>query len=211
MTYFKKAQILVLVQVILALPIIANANPFATLFDWDTHTPGGNVIGVMSSEDDGCTLYRNERRFAMDYTKELAGLTQWYYYKGYILGQFQNDSEKGYFVFNEENFNLLKFSTEAKCEQYVEKQNLKPIIWTRWYKPANFENDLGFGIIILGSYLSQFIFLLCAVFLLYALFVAIWKKKYRPLKIIGAFIFVFTALILIVYAYSFLGYFHQSI
>ena len=116
------------------------------LGDWNCKTPNGNEI-----INTGGTFLN------MKNTQILDGLDQWYFYKGNIIGQRHSNvnSSETYFVANEVTFTIDTFQTKQEWIKYIERHELKPSIWTRWYDTDwRFFNDTVGLVAIVFFYIS---------------------------------------------------------
>ncbi|WP_338815447.1 hypothetical protein V9L05_22850 (plasmid) [Bernardetia sp. Wsw4-3y2] len=136
------------------------------LADETYYTPYGNEIDNWT----GNTLKVNGK-------EQLTGLKEWHFYKGFIIGKCScyppfNNREKAerqqlgsYFVFNEKNNQSHFFETELEWDIFLEQNNLKPILWTRWHDGGDMGNILFFIAFLLIFYFFVSIPLLICFFI----------------------------------------------
>ena len=90
------------------------------LGDWQSQTPGGNVMG-----DPGggtvLTLRKNNQT--------IEHIIRWYFYKDHIIGQTSTD----YFIANEPTGEVKRFSGLHEWNRAIAQSELSPAIWTRWF------------------------------------------------------------------------------
>lgn len=140
------------------------------LTDWSDITPGGNQINNFV----GQSLYLKDGR-------QIDFVCEWYFYKGCIIGRqreacFKEASILGYFVVNETTLDVHSFISESDWDIYREKNDLKPIIWTRWYESDwTFFNDDFF----LFYFFFFFISIPLTISFLNKLWKAIGKEKFN--------------------------------
>ncbi|MBD2702894.1 hypothetical protein IC229_19765 [Spirosoma sp. BT702] len=81
-------------------------------------TPNGNII---------C----DEHEVSSCVNASVGELGKWYFYKDRIIGT----SDSGYFILNESNIRDSVYTTHSETEwlTQLERQNLKPVLWTKWY------------------------------------------------------------------------------
>jgi len=110
------------------------------LADWQNETPYGNHIDNFNGS--GYTLhlkvaYDKDMQLAynarpQNKTYMLESLKKWYFYNETIVGRLVTPN-KNYFVVNEISGNVMLFDTEKQWQDYLEKNDLIPILWRRWY------------------------------------------------------------------------------
>lgn len=135
------------------------------LGDWSCVTPNGNRINNFSEQ----TLYLSNNT-------QLDGLDEWYFYKDQIIGKLHgaDPKRKVYFVVNELSFEINTFSTKQEWISYLDKQNLQPKIWTRWFqRDWTFFDDQIILWLVFTSYISLPLMICFLIFL----FKAIRKEK----------------------------------
>ena len=64
---------------------------------------------------------------------EVPSLQKWYFYKGHIIGSFEDDQPLRYFIINEATCSLDSFSNITEFENAITTNHLNPLIWTRWH------------------------------------------------------------------------------
>lgn len=90
--------------------------------DWQDVTPFGNRM-------DNFTLYLKNKT-------TLSRPSKWYFYKGYIIGngsEYKNASAR-FFIINDQNCVIELFKNEEEWHAAILEKDLKPTIWTRWYR-----------------------------------------------------------------------------
>ena len=96
------------------------------LADWEAITPLGHKINNFGSVS----------LFLSDSTIE--DLNKWFFYKGYVIGTYQignnQTGTEAYFTANEKNQEVKRFTDQGIWQRELEKNNLVPLLWTRWYK-----------------------------------------------------------------------------
>ena len=136
----KQLKYLIILITVFGIPKKGKCGEFAS---WWQKTPNGNeickekwnnkyVIGIK------CNDYKIKEN---DYGHVITNLTKWYFYKNQIIGEFDNENQIGFFIFNELSCEEQFFEDKKKFENKLEELNLKPRIWTRWY-------DSNWGMII---------------------------------------------------------------
>jgi hypothetical protein len=110
------------------------------LADWQNETPHGNHIDNFNGS--GYTLQLNvayDKDMQLAYnarpqnkTYMLESLKEWYFYNESIVGRLETP-DKNYFVVNEISGNVMLFDTEKQWQEYLKKNDLIPVLWTRWY------------------------------------------------------------------------------
>ena len=104
---------------------------------WWKDTPGDNQI-IHDLKRNGIEIICLENGGISIITH----LNKWYFYKGYIVGEFQKNKEtigdnqnRGYFfIFNERSCEIKVFDSKASFNKIKKELNLIPFFWTRWYK-----------------------------------------------------------------------------
>lgn len=94
--------------------------------DWSLYSPGNTRLDNYS--DQGVVLNKNERI--------TENVVCWYFYKNSIIGKYNPEyitNDYKYFIFNENNNKLEKFNSYKGWQYSIKKQNLKPLLFTRWY------------------------------------------------------------------------------
>ena len=145
---------------LMGIPKIGNCAEFGS---WWQKTPGNNEIANEKWRDNyiigiNCKDLRMKQKYHGDIMRNDSGnvissLTKWHFYKNQIIGEFNNKGKKGYFIFNESTCQKEVFEEELKFKNKLKALNLKPKIWTRWYKS-------NWGIIFTsGAFEEGFIFL----------------------------------------------------
>ncbi len=73
--------------------------------------------------------------------EHLDELSRWYFYNNHIMGEFfmpkrvlSKQQQKHYFIANELEYTIQTFDNVILWEAAIQSQNLKPKIWTRWYR-----------------------------------------------------------------------------
>lgn len=98
------------------------------LGDWQNPTPGHNT---MEDPGNGITLRISKTNI------EIFPIEEWYFYKDYIIGK----TNKNFFIVNENNGNVLQFESDKEWTNFINHNDLKPLIWTRWYSDNWVDND----------------------------------------------------------------------
>lgn len=94
------------------------------LGEWRQKTPYGNE---MDNFTDWYTLYLGNET-------TVKNISNWYFYKGHTVGIISEYGQpKKYFVADELKKEVKYFDKEIEWENYIDKEDLSPIIWTRWY------------------------------------------------------------------------------
>ncbi len=94
------------------------------LGEWRQKTPYGNEIDNFT---DGFTLYLGNEI-------TVKNIGKWYFYKGHSIGDIgEYGQPKKYFVADELKKEVKYFDEEIEWENYINKEDLSPIIWTRWH------------------------------------------------------------------------------
>lgn len=123
---------LIILILMIGMSKIGNCAEFAS--QWQ-ETPKGNeickerwnseyIIGIK------CKHHKIE---GIKYGHIITNLTKWYFYKNQIIGEFINENEIGFFIFDELSCEKQLFKDKNKFENQLKELNLKPKIWTRWY------------------------------------------------------------------------------
>ena len=90
--------------------------------------------------------------------QQLDFLKKWYFYKNNIIGELEYSytNAGNYFVLNEEKNLIIKFNSKIEWNKYIESENLKPFIYTRWFNgfPNDFFDDSFFLMSIYLFFLS---------------------------------------------------------
>ncbi|MEO1263429.1 MAG: hypothetical protein AAFZ15_31755 [Bacteroidota bacterium] len=63
----------------------------------------------------------------------ITDLSKWYFYQNHIIGAFSQAEKPAYFIFNEFTCEKQIFLDKNKFDDRLNKLDLKPFIWTRWY------------------------------------------------------------------------------
>lgn len=111
------------ILVLFTLLISAGDAPAMGFGDWSEYTRNGTQF---MDNGGGPTI------FFGDY-KPLERVRKWYFYQDHIVGVFERDKVKAYFVINELNGTVAKFREEETWQAYINAYDLKPLLWTRWY------------------------------------------------------------------------------
>lgn len=155
-------------------PKIGNCGEFAS---WWQKTPNGNeicnekwnnkyFIGIK------CKVYNIEGN---KYGHVITNLTEWYFYKNQIIGEFVNENQVGFFIFDELSCKKQLFKDKKKFENELEELSLKPKIWTRCY-------DSNWGMIITSGDIGEgigFIFIKLPILIVASIIVLIGLIKTR--------------------------------
>jgi hypothetical protein len=119
---------------------VFNANARIGLADWSAETPRGHTIDNFTVK----TLYLKNKQ-------EVKWVKEWYFYKDHIIGKTGDKNFQGeilsYFVVHELRFTVKTFQDEASWQSYIEINDLKPKLWTRWYKG---DWSVGFGALVMA-------------------------------------------------------------
>ncbi len=94
------------------------------LAEWEVYTPGGNVISDSDSWRDLCgngiCLRADTSELNLERVVFISDLKRWRFYQDYMIGETKNE----YFIFNELNKEIKKYSTENQFSDEIEKLNL---------------------------------------------------------------------------------------
>lgn len=143
---------------LLFISIPFSAKAIVGLADWQEKTPNGLVINNFSGAR--TTIH-------LDNSKFIDNVEAWYFYKDFIVGftdttweiidpiTFENlQNQPGYFVIQEKTKTLFTFADHSEWTKFLEKKELKPKLWTRWYRNDwSFFNDQMFIAIIFGGFI----------------------------------------------------------
>lgn len=143
---------------LLLLLITLRLNAIVGLSDWRESSPNGLVMDNFSGN--GTSLH-------LDGNEILSEIRAWYFYKGHIIGSrdsawtyidpisFENlEAQSGYFVVHEKSRRLMQFSDYNSWKSHLEKSDLVPKLWTRWYSDDwKFFNDRFLIFILLGGFI----------------------------------------------------------
>lgn len=85
---------------------------------WEDNTPGKNKIVSLNDNEIYLVFGPNE----------LKHLSEWFFYRGFVLGKFYSDKDKKdqYFILNENKKELKILRTEYEFEKFLKKENLNP-------------------------------------------------------------------------------------
>lgn len=64
---------------------------------------------------------------------EVPSIQKWYFYKGHIIGLFEDDQPLRYFIINEATCSLDSFTNMTEFENAITTKHLNPLIWKRWH------------------------------------------------------------------------------
>lgn len=95
---------------------------------WHHKTPGGNMISYLNSNDKHSNFF-----ICSDADFEVPSLQKWYFYKGYIIGSFEDEPRVKYFIINEADCSIELFTNIARFENIITTNHLNPLIWKRWH------------------------------------------------------------------------------
>jgi len=156
------------------------------LNDWCCTTPNGNTI---------CSTPTNTLDLG---GQEISMLDKWYFYRNCIIGGYGGSAGGGdyvgYFVADEVSYKIYKFDDKKDWENYIEKEKLKPSIWTRWYyRDWTFYDDGVFMFLLFGFFIS-FPLISLYIFLIYK---AIVKEQFSLKKPYSRFVTLIAVLIFI--------------
>lgn len=135
------------VRVIIVLFLYLTALPSRAVSgwgDWQLQAPGGTTMNNFSSitiVGKGTSVHK---------------IKHWYFYKNCILGSCQPDSTQGsFFVYNEENGEVLFFTSEELFQSHVFYSNLEPLVWKRVHTDRwNYMDDTLILILFGAPYIS---------------------------------------------------------
>lgn len=96
---------------------------------WFHTTPGKNIISNESMKD----RHRNVFTCSGNGYTSIHYLENWYFYKGNIIGTFEDNQSKKFFIINEKSCSIDSFSNRAEFTNALKERKLKPIIWERWF------------------------------------------------------------------------------
>ena len=154
------------------------------LADWQYVTTKGNVFN--DYQQDGISLSISKAHIKID------NIERWYFYDDFIIGEHLNDSSRlEYFFVNEINSKVVFFDTFEKASTFSEANNLKPLLWTRWFSEKNTDDVLVFLI-------NFFSFLIIIIFLFVFLYRFFKKSKSLFYKNEKKFWLIFGVFLLII-------------
>ena len=154
--------------------------------DWQEHSPNGTFIYNLGG---GISM-----KLGRD--TSLVGVKEWYFYKDHIIGySLLKDSieREEYFIASEHTRIIKKFNLQSDWDKYIDKNSLRPLIWTRKYNGdwTFFDDGIVFFFIVFFP-----VSIPATVFFFYALFRAIRKESFNLRKpytkiFLGINIFIF--------------------
>jgi len=101
---------------------------------WFHTTPGNNIISNESMNNRHRNVFTcSENHHSIHY------LEKWYFYKGNIIGSFEESQPAKYFILNENNCFIDSFANKVEFNNALRERKLKPLIWEKW-----FEDNWGF-------------------------------------------------------------------
>jgi hypothetical protein len=152
------------------------------LSDWTANTPGGNNINNFS----GMALYLKNGQ-------KVQGVSEWYFYKSFIIGKQSNWSPYGntvgYFIVNEVTNKIDTFTNASSWTKAIEQNKLQPMLWTRWFTHdwTSFNGRLGYVFLLGFHIVIPSIILFCIV--LYRAFLKEGFNRRKPYTIISLVVF----------------------
>ena len=95
---------------------------------WFHSTPGKNLVSNQSLND----RHRNVFTCSENY-QSVHYLEKWYFYKGNIIGTFEENQPEKFFIINENTCSIDSFSNENEFNVALSERKLNPLIWERWF------------------------------------------------------------------------------
>lgn len=128
-------KIITILIAIIGSPKIGNCSEFAS---WWQKTPNNNeicnekwndqyVMGIICKDK----VFDGER---IAHGHIITNLNKWYFYKNQIIGEFNNENKKAFFIFDEATCKTEIFKEKVDFENRLQALDLVPKIWTRWYQ-----------------------------------------------------------------------------
>jgi len=149
-----------------------------------------------------CKMIKNTRDIC---GHEISNLSKWYFYKNHIVGEYTEESEFSYFVFNEETCAISSFYKEEKHIEYIKSNKLKPLFWTR-----NYTKNYGL-ILTSGDLTDSFLWLVLKLPLLVIITIILSLGFIRTRFKSRKFNLISTGIIALISIRLLLDYFPQSI
>jgi hypothetical protein len=197
------------------LPLTIRANPLGGGTHWTQNTPAGNIIGAQNTDIVTLSLIDDDLDCRTEHTYEINGLNKWYFFKNHIIGRLDSGytinrrqnckdyitegKNAGYFIVSETTRQFEIFSTESSWKNAISLQNIKPIIWTRWFEFDDFDSSGGMSMFFLMYFFVRWLsYIGLFALTVFSIFKAIFHKKYLHLIIlISMAIILFAALLTI--------------
>lgn len=133
--------------------------------EWSNQTKYGNTILNYSGYGIQIITTKSDVKF----------VKRWYFKNDYIIGE-QENKKLNYFVLNEKKDVLKTFNSKRQWDKYILKNNLKPKIYTRWFKDNWDIYKKGFFIFYILIFPLSFPLTFLYVFVLYS---AIKREKFK--------------------------------
>lgn len=139
---------------VITLLIFSKSFAIVGLADWQFVTSKGNIFNDYQQE--GISLSVSKVDVKID------NLKRWYFYNDFIIGEHLNESSRlEYFFVNEINSKVIFFDTFEESEKFKDKNDLKPLIWTRWNDETSIESIFPF---LINFFAFIFVFIYAIVF-----------------------------------------------
>jgi len=97
--------------------------------EWWHRTPGKNEISNQQFNDQPGILVTCQKENA----STVRYLKKWYFYKKHIVGMLAPNQPNQYFIINEQTCQVDTFNSREDFNHTLNKKELIPHIWTRWY------------------------------------------------------------------------------
>lgn len=169
--------------------------------EWFHKTPGNNTLSNENLND----RHRNVFTCSQNNQVSLQFLEKWYFYKGNIIGTFEDSQPKKFFIVNENSCAIDSFSNNSEFDQVLRERKLKPIIWERWFNDNwgfFFEGEGDGGLMDWFYMRGTWLILPCVLFLALGLILNKIKNKYGRLISIGIVIITAVRILLDVFSMS---------
>jgi len=138
---------------------------------WSNYTPNNNII----TERQQLIIFSfSNNNFSYSHpSKKLKELQRWYFYKGFIIGEY----DEGFFIIDEKKEEIKLFKYQDRWENYIKNNGLRPHRWTRWFNTGwNLLSD--FWVLF---FLAPIVFVLL-IFYIRLIYISIKKERFNLSK-----------------------------